>query len=55
MAAGVVLLPEDRRHQGTVHNFSVRKNITLPVLDRFRVGRPLPVRVAPGSDGPRSS
>ena len=38
MAAGVVLLPEDRRQQGTVHTFSVRKNITLPVLRQFRIG-----------------
>ena len=38
MEAGVVLLPEDRRHQGTVHTFSVRKNITLPVLHHFRMG-----------------
>ena len=42
-APGVVLLPEDRRHQGTVHTFSVRKNITLPVLRRFRIGRALPL------------
>jgi len=43
MEAGVVLLPEDRRHQGTVHTFSVRKNVTLPVLDKFRLGRSLPL------------
>jgi ribose transport system ATP-binding protein len=43
MAAGLVLLPEDRRHQGTVHTFSVRKNITLPILRDFRVGRSLPL------------
>ena len=43
MHAGIVLLPEDRRHQGTVHTFSVRKNITLPTLRRFRLGRSLPV------------
>jgi len=43
MAAGLVLLPEDRRTQGTVHTFSVRKNITLPVLRDFRVGLSLPM------------
>jgi ABC-type sugar transport system ATPase subunit len=43
MAAGIVLLPEDRRHQGTVHTFSVRKNITLPVLHHFRLGLSLPM------------
>ena len=44
MAAGIVLLPEDRRHQGAVMSFSVRKNMTLPVMDRFRMapGVPLP-------------
>ena len=36
MRAGIVLLPEDRKHQGTVSTFSVRKNITLPTLRRFR-------------------
>ncbi len=43
MRAGIVLLPEDRRHQGTVHTFSVRKNITLPTLRRFRLGRSVPI------------
>ena len=43
MKAGIVLLPEDRRHQGTVHTFSVRKNITLPTLDHFRLGPSLPL------------
>ena len=42
MAAGVVLLPEDRRHQGTITKFSVRKNITLATLRSFRVRKPLP-------------
>ena len=56
MAAGVVLLPEDRRQQGTVHTFSVRKNITLPVLRQFRMGRrcPLPSR-ARERTAPRST
>ena len=40
---GIVLLPEDRRHQGTVQSFSVRKNVTLPALKRYRRGPfPLP-------------
>jgi ABC-type sugar transport system ATPase subunit len=43
MRAGIVLLPEDRRHQGTVASYSVRKNITLPTLRRFRVSPPLPL------------
>src|SRR5581483_9227182 len=43
MRAGVVLLPEDRRHQGAVHTFSVRKNITLPNLKRFRLNPALPI------------
>ena len=43
MAAGIVLLPEDRRQQGTVHTFSVRKNVTLPVLHKFRMGLSLPL------------
>ena len=43
MRAGIVLLPEDRRHEGTVHTFSVRKNITLPTLRNFRLGRSLPL------------
>jgi ABC-type sugar transport system ATPase subunit len=43
MAAGVVLLPEDRRNQGTITKFSVRKNITLATLRSFRLRGPLPV------------
>jgi ABC-type sugar transport system ATPase subunit len=43
MAAGIALLPEDRRQQGTVHTFSVRKNVTLPVLRQFRMGPSLPL------------
>ena len=42
MRAGIVLLPEDRRHQGTVATFSVRKNMTLPTLARFRASPVLP-------------
>jgi ABC-type sugar transport system ATPase subunit len=36
IAAGIVLVPEDRHTQGTVPDFTVRENITLPSLDRFR-------------------
>jgi ABC-type sugar transport system ATPase subunit len=42
MAAGVVLLPEDRRNQGTITKFSVRKNITLATLRSFRLRQALP-------------
>jgi ABC-type sugar transport system ATPase subunit len=43
MKAGIVLLPEDRRREGAVITFSVRKNITLPTLERFRFGSlPMP-------------
>jgi ABC-type sugar transport system ATPase subunit len=43
MRAGIVLLPEDRARQGAVRSFSVRKNITLPRLSRFRLVPRLPV------------
>ena len=43
MAAGIVLLPEDRKNQGAVLHFSVRKNITLPSMERFRVTQVFPV------------
>ena len=33
---GIALLPEDRRNQGLIRNFSVRENATLPSLARFR-------------------
>ena len=49
MRAGIVLLPEDRRHQGTVATFSVRKNVTLPTLSRFRATPFLPFP-SPGSE-----
>ena len=42
MKERIVLLPEDRRHQGTVATFSVRKNMTLPTLARFRASPVLP-------------
>lgn len=34
-AAGVVMVPEDRRHDGLVMSLPVRANITLPHLSRF--------------------
>jgi ABC-type sugar transport system ATPase subunit len=43
MEAGIVLLPEDRKTQGAVMGFSVRKNITLPAMSRYRVAPPLPL------------
>jgi ABC-type sugar transport system ATPase subunit len=43
MRKGIVLLPEDRRHQGTVQTFTVRENVTLPGLSRHRFTRGLPV------------
>jgi ABC-type sugar transport system ATPase subunit len=42
LKAGIVLLPEDRKHQGGVLDFSVRKNMTLPSLKKFRVAGPAP-------------
>ena len=39
---GLVLLPEDRRHDGLVLNFGVRENITLTSLDSHRRVRLLP-------------
>lgn len=41
--AGLVLLPEDRRHQGLVLDFSVRHNLTLGTLARHRVHHRVPV------------
>ena len=38
MRAGIVLLPEDRRHQGAVGAWSLRKNVTLAALRKHRVG-----------------
>ena len=38
-----MLLPEDRRGDGSVLDFSIRKNITLPTLPRFRRVKGLPV------------
>jgi ABC-type sugar transport system ATPase subunit len=45
LAAGIVLLPEDRRNQGMVLDFSVRENVTLPSLAKFcRARTPIPHR-----------
>jgi ABC-type sugar transport system ATPase subunit len=41
--AGIALVPEDRRHLGALSELSVRENLTIPFLGRFRVGRVLPV------------
>jgi ABC-type sugar transport system ATPase subunit len=43
MAAGLALLPEDRKEQGAVLDFSVRKNVTLTTMPRFRVARGVPL------------
>ncbi len=44
LKAGIVLLPEERRTQGMVVDFTIRENVTLPVLRRFRrvAGIPIP-------------
>lgn len=44
LRAGIVLLPEERRTQGMVVDFTIRENVTLPVLERFRwfPGLPIP-------------
>jgi ABC-type sugar transport system ATPase subunit len=45
--AGVALLPEDRRHEGLVLDFSVRENLTLASLAQHRRGRlPFPRRAS---------
>jgi rhamnose transport system ATP-binding protein len=36
MAAGIALVPEDRRHQGLVMDFSIERNIALASLGRVR-------------------
>jgi ABC-type sugar transport system ATPase subunit len=38
-ALGTMLIPEDRKRQGLVLGMNVRENVTLPVLDRFRLWR----------------
>jgi ribose transport system ATP-binding protein len=45
IAAGVALLPEDRRHEGLVDTFGIRENVTLAALAGFRRLRlPIPHR-----------
>ncbi|WP_052336576.1 sugar ABC transporter ATP-binding protein [Nocardioides alkalitolerans] len=41
--AGVALVPEDRRHLGTLGDLDVRENLTMPFLGRFALARVLPV------------
>ena len=38
MAAGIALVPEDRRQQGLVMDFSIERNIALASLDRVQRG-----------------
>ena len=42
MAAGVALVPEDRRQQGLVMDFSIERNIALASLDTVRRGGLIP-------------
>jgi ABC-type sugar transport system ATPase subunit len=37
MKAGLALMPEDRKTQGNVMDFSVRQNVTLASLDKHRI------------------
>jgi ribose transport system ATP-binding protein len=39
VAAGVALVPEDRKLQGLIPTFDIRKNISLPHLDATAIGR----------------
>ena len=43
LAAGIALVPEDRRLEGLVVKHSLADNIALPSLDRLRLGRWLPI------------
>ena len=45
--AGMVLLPENRRAEGLIADFSIRKNATLPTLRRYRFASWLPVPSVP--------
>jgi len=42
MAAGVALVPEDRRQQGLLMDFSIERNIALASLDEIRRGGLIP-------------
>jgi len=45
LGAGIVLLPEDRRYEGMVLDFSLRENVTLASLPAFcRARSPFPVK-----------
>jgi ribose transport system ATP-binding protein len=44
---GIALLPEDRRHEGLVLDFTARENITLASLGRYRHARFLPIPSRP--------
>ena len=52
MACGMALLPEDRKTQGNVMDFSVRHNITLASLRRHRVAARV---AAPSAQSERSA
>ena len=52
LKAGIVLLPEDRKNQGGVLDFSVRKNMTLPSLSKFRSPARRPSRASGASAKP---
>ena len=43
LGAGIVLLPEERRTQGMVVDYTIRENVTLPILRRFRFMRGVPI------------
>lgn len=49
LRAGIALVPEDRRNQGGILDFSLTRNVTLPTLSRHRriPGVPVP---SPGSE-----
>ena len=42
MAAGIGLVPEDRRQQGLVMDFSIERNIALASLDGVQRGGLIP-------------
>ena len=43
LSNGIVLLPEDRRSQGAYPQFSIRENIVLPSLQKFRLFKGIPI------------
>jgi ABC-type sugar transport system ATPase subunit len=43
LEAGIVLLPEERRTQGIIADYTIRENVTLPLLSRFRMMRGVPI------------